>query len=175
MNWIQAAHMEDVAVRLRHVWTLVAFGVVFSLGAVNFYQYNNVRKLEFFMECERERSRINDDQLRENTIRMIADLRDQNIENARSQGRLDGIISAINNLKLSEDNEYNKIWHAGYYNGTETHKQLVDAAYENGYHKATEDGACTAKADAKKAAEAKNKPEVAPQKKPENLDMTTQK
>lgn len=106
---------------------------------------------------------------------MIADLRDQNIENARSQGRLDGIISAINNIKLSEDNEYNKIWHAGYYNGTETHKQLVDAAYENGYHKATEDGACTAKADAKKAAEAKNKPEVAPQKKPENLDMTTQK
>ena len=101
------------------------------------------------MECERERSRINDDQMRDNLVKMITDMREQNIEIARGQGRLDGIVSAINNIKMSDDNEYSRIWHDGYYRGTSQIEQQSESAFEAGYHKATEDGNCTSKPETK--------------------------
>jgi hypothetical protein len=131
----------------------VGFGflsvAVLSLGGLNAYQHTSSKRIEFLMECERERSRINDDQMRDNLVKMITDMREQNIEIARGQGRLDGIVSAINNIKMSDDNEYSRIWHDGYYRGTSQIEQQSESAFEAGYHKATEDGHCSAKPETK--------------------------
>ena len=123
--------------------------VALSLGGVNAYQYSTSRRIEFLYECEKERSRINDDQIRDNILKMIGDIREQNVDIARSQGRMDGIIAAINNMKLDDGNEYSRIWHEGYYRGTSQAEYLAESSYESGYHKATEDGHCTAKSDVK--------------------------
>jgi hypothetical protein len=120
-----------------------------SLGGLNAYQYSSSKRIEFLYECEKERSRINDDQMRDNLLKIIGDVRDQNMEIARGQGRIDGIIAAINNMKLDDANEYTKIWHDGYYRGTSQSEYVAESSYEAGYHKATEDGHCTAKNDVK--------------------------
>ncbi len=131
----------------------VGFGILgivtLGLGGINAYQYSTSRRIEFLYECEKERARINDDQIRDNILKMIGDIREQNVDIARSQGRMDGIIAAINNMKLEDGNEYSKIWHEGYYRGTSQAEFLAESSYEAGYHKATEDGHCTAKADVK--------------------------
>jgi hypothetical protein len=118
---------------------------VITLSGMNIYQFASIKRLEFMRYCSDERSRINGDQLYENTILLINDLRDQNIQNAKGQGKIEGMIAAINNMKPDDQNEYSAIWHAGYYAGTNTNEQAVTSAYESGYHKATEDGHCTAK------------------------------
>lgn len=123
--------------------------VALSLGGLNAYQYSSSKRIEFLFECERERSRINDDQMRDNLVKMIGDMRDQNMEIARGQGRIDGIISAINNIKMEDGNEYSRVWHDGYYRGTSQAEYVAESSYEAGYHKATEDGHCSAKADIK--------------------------
>lgn len=120
-----------------------------SLGGLNAYQYSSSKRIEFLFECERERARINDDQMRDNLVKMIGDMRDQNMEIARGQGRIDGIISAINNIKMEDGNEYSRVWHDGYYRGTSQAEYVAESSYEAGYHKATEDGHCTAKTDVK--------------------------
>lgn len=131
----------------------IGFGILgiatLSLGGLNAYQHTSSKRIEFLMECERERSRINDDQMRDNLVKMITDMREQNIEIARGQGRLDGIVSAINNIKMSDENEYSRIWHDGYYRGTSQIEQQSESAFEAGYHKATEDGHCSAKPENK--------------------------
>ena len=131
----------------------IGFGILgiatLSLGGLNAYQHTSSKRIEFLMECERERSRINDDQMRDNLVKMITDMREQNIEIARGQGRLDGIVSAINNIKMSDENEYSRIWHDGYYRGTSQIEQQNESAFEAGYHKATEDGHCTSKPETK--------------------------
>lgn len=123
--------------------------VALSLGGFNAYQYSHSKRIEFLFECEKERARINDDQMRDNLLKIIGDVREQNMDIARSQGRLDGIIAAINNIKLEDSNEYAKIWHDGYYRGTSQSEYVAESSYEAGYHKATEDGHCTAKTDVK--------------------------
>lgn len=123
--------------------------VTLGLGSINAYQYSNAKRIEFLYECEKERSRINDDQMRDNLLKIIGDVRDQNMDIARGQGRIDGIIAAINNMKLDDANEYTKIWHDGYYRGTSQAEYVAESSYEAGYHKATEDGHCSAKADVK--------------------------
>ena len=123
--------------------------VTLGLGSINAYQYSNAKRIEFLYECEKERSRINDDQMRDNLLKIIGDVRDQNMDIARGQGRIDGIIAAINNMKLDDANEYTKIWHDGYYRGTSQAEYVAESSYEAGYHKATEDGHCSAKADIK--------------------------
>jgi hypothetical protein len=122
----------------------LVFGVI-ALSGMNIYQFASIKRLEFMRYCSDERSRINGDQLYENTILLINDLRDQNIQNAKGQGKIEGMIAAINNMKPDDQNEYSAIWHSGYYAGTNTNEQAVTSAYESGYHKATEDGHCTAK------------------------------
>mgnify|MGYP006287884937 CR=1 FL=1 len=132
---------------------IVGFAVVcfalLGLGATNIYQFTSSKRIEFLYDCERERARINDDQIRDNLLKMITDIREQNIEIARNQGRIDGIISAVNNMKLDDGNEYSRIWHDGYYRGTSQAEYMAESGYEAGYHKATEDGHCTAKTDVK--------------------------
>jgi hypothetical protein len=123
-----------------------AFGfVVLALSGFSYYQNITIQRLEFLRTCSDERSRINNDQLQENLINMISDLRTQTVESAKNQGKIEGIITAVNNMKLDDGNEYNAIWHSGYYAGANTSELQIAVAYEEGYHKATEDGHCTGK------------------------------
>ena len=147
LSWFDPSRKEKT------MSSYVGFGllgvVALGLGGINAYQYSTSKRIEFLYECEKERSRINDDQIRDNILKMIGDIREQNVDIARSQGRMDGIIAAINNMKIDDGNEYSRIWHEGYYRGTSQAEYLAESSYESGYHKATEDGHCTAKSDVK--------------------------
>lgn len=120
----------------------IAFLALFGFA---FWQNIELQRIKFLKSCSDERSRINNDQLNENIMLMVNDLRYQTIESAKNQGKIEGIIAAVNNMKLDEKNEYSQVWHSGYYAGTSTNEQAIASAYEDGYHKATEDGHCTAK------------------------------
>jgi len=125
---------------------IVAGGVFLALlFGFNIYQYNQIKKLEFLRDCAIERSRINSDQLNENLWNAISDVRNNNMETIKGQGKIEGMLAVINNMQLPEGNEYTAIWHSGYYAGNNTSEQQIASAYEQGYHKATEDGNCTAK------------------------------
>lgn len=126
----------------------------------NIIQFQNYQRVAFLRTISEERARINDDQLKENLMIIINDLRLQNIENAKGQGKIEGIIAAVNNMKLDETNEYHAVWHAGYYAGTGTAELQNASAYEEGYHKAIEDGNCPRNSTEKseKIIPASNKP-----------------
>lgn len=149
--------------------------ITLGLGSINAYQYTQSNRIHFLYECEKERSRINDDQIRDNILKMIGDIREQNVDMARNQGRMDGIIAAINNMQLGENNEYNRIWHDGYYRGTSQAEYLAESSYEAGYHKATEDGNCTAKTDVKVINEAAKAAAINLLNKEQKKDITANK
>ena len=72
-------------------------------------------------------------------------------EQLKNQGKIEGILSVVNNAK-PEENEISSIWHSGYYRGLNQVEDVRLMAYEDGYHRATEDGNCPAAIKAQKDA-----------------------
>jgi hypothetical protein len=65
------------------------------------------------------------------------------MENAKGQGKIEGILSIVNNVK-PEENEISSIWHSGYYRGMDQVDYVRTISYEEGYHKACDDMNCPA-------------------------------
>lgn len=69
--------------------------------------------------------------------------RESLMDNARTQGKIEGILSLVNNVK-PESNEISSIWHSGYYRGLDQVDYVREVSYEEGYHKACDDFNCPA-------------------------------
>lgn len=70
-------------------------------------------------------------------------VKNENVEIAKNQGKIEGILTMVNNIK-PETNEISAIWHSGYYRGMDQVEYVRQTAYEDGYHRACDDMSCPA-------------------------------
>ena len=71
----------------------------------------------------------------------VNSVKNENMELAKNQGKIEGIISVVNNIK-PESNDISAIWHSGYYRGMDQVEYVRLTSYEDGYHRACEDISC---------------------------------
>ncbi len=115
---------------------VVSFFIHFTI-----HQHNTIQDLEHFNTVITERSRINDDQLREVMYSMINRSNENDLELAKNQGRSEGILVAIKDPEVTE--EYHELWHDGYYRGMAQNEfsleSVTTSSYEEGYHNGIDD------------------------------------
>lgn len=112
-----------------------------SLVCLNIFTLSILGILYNKQQIIEERSKILSDGYDEVIIKYLADLKkssEQSEQSEKEQARLQGIMSVIFNLKPTE-NDYSKIWHAGYNAGAEVSDFTEYSAYESGYMNACKD------------------------------------
>jgi hypothetical protein len=119
-----------------------------SLG-VNAYQVYKIDKFGSYSNILDQKDRMIQDGYNELLISHINSLRNDQYDSAKSQGKIEGILSTVNNIK-PEDNEISSIWHSGYYRGMDQVDYVRTMAYEDGYHKACDDMNCPINAKTEK-------------------------
>lgn len=131
--------------------SILAFCVI-ALAAFAIFQNNKIEGLSLVNSVNSAGGKLNDDNFREVYYNLLMDIRNNNrqsdVENSKSAGRVDGILSVISNQK-PDSNDFTKIWHEGYYRGM---NQLEDARFEEyvrGYHAACDDLNCPSTAKEK--------------------------
>lgn len=97
--------------------TLLAASFVY-----NVYQTTQVGKLSVIAKASEARESINDDNFRD---AFISTSQRNDIELAKSQGRIEGILLVVSKQKL-EESDYSQIWHDGYYRGLEQAKETKE-------------------------------------------------
>ena len=82
----------------------------------NGYQFYEIDRLKENNEVLTRKDSFMQSGYDELIISHLNDIRQNQIELAKGQGRIEGITSVIHNFK-PEDNAYSEIFHKGYYNG----------------------------------------------------------
>jgi hypothetical protein len=101
------------------IFIIFAAFILIASGAFNIYQYTAISKYKLMYDVITERSRINEDEFREIFVARNNDLRDNTIELARNQGRIEGMIAAGQNMPI-QDSDVSALYHAS-----------ADAGYQN--------------------------------------------
>ena len=122
-------------------YVLYAF-LGFSL-VVNGYQIYRIDTYKDITNLMDQKDRLQQSGYTELLYSQINSHRDGMMENAKSQGKIEGILSVVNNIK-PEENEISSIWHSGYYRGMDQVDYVRTISYEEGYHKACDDMNCPA-------------------------------
>lgn len=88
-------------------------GLLICLLAVVAFQYYQISQLTFLVTISQKTEKINDDNFRD----ILSSFMDKTrIDGEKNQGRLEGMLTAINRDKL-EDFEISQVWHDGYERG----------------------------------------------------------
>jgi len=111
-----------------------------SLGA-NAYQVYRIDNYKTYSDLLDQKDRLTQGGYNELLYSHINSLKNDQFESAKSQGKIEGILSIVNNTK-PEENDISAIWHSGYYRGMEQVDYVRTSSYEDGYHKACEDVNC---------------------------------
>jgi hypothetical protein len=116
-----------------------------TLGSVgyNVYQQDQLKTLSAIKDLAVQKDAMMSDGYNEIMFKYMTELKENDREIYRGQGRIEGILSVVNNFK-PKDNEHSAVWHEGYYKGLAQMEEVRKASYEEGYHKATEDMNCPA-------------------------------
>lgn len=107
------------------------------------YQNAQINRLQLATHLSNESRHLMDDGFKEMFYVTVANLRDNQLENIKNTGKVEGMLAVIANQKPS-DSENAAIWHAGYYRGIDQQNEVAMMAYEDGYHRACDDIACPA-------------------------------
>lgn len=102
-----------------------------SVG-VNLIQFYNNNKISYISEIRKEAGRINQEGFSEVMGAYLQNVRDNTVDNARQQGKLEGIVSLVHKIPPQES-EISSIWHAGYQRGLEQTDFVGEMNYEKGY------------------------------------------
>lgn len=113
-----------------------------SIGA-NIIQQYKASNYDFFEKAMIQKDSLTNNGYQELLISQINQVNNEQYNIAKHQGKIEGILSVVNNSK-PEENEISSIWHSGYYRGLNQVEDVRQMAYEDGYHRATEDIACPA-------------------------------
>lgn len=123
--------------------------LMFVIGALGLWagysQYRADRAAEI-QKLVSESAKLADRDAADALLTVTSNIRENTIENAKLQGRIEGMISVSLNLP-PESNTTSGIWHDGYSRGMSQTKFIEELAYERGYHAATNDGVCPAGKD----------------------------
>lgn len=113
-----------------------------SIGA-NIVQQYKANNFAFFEKAMTQKENLTFSGYQELLMSQLNQVKDEQLNIAKNQGKIEGILSVVNNAK-PEDNEISSIWHSGYYRGLNQVEDVRAMAYEDGYHRATEDISCPA-------------------------------
>lgn len=96
------------------------FAVILAASSLgyNVSQNSQIQKFDLLNKISRERDLLLSNGYEDVTIGYLKGIQEQNLELVRNQGRIEGILSVIQNYK-PEENLASGIWHAGYYRGLE--------------------------------------------------------
>lgn len=122
---------------------LVVYGILALSLAVNAYQVYRIDTYKYVTNILDQKDRLTQSGYSELLYSHINSLKNDQLEAAKSQGKIEGILSMVNNIK-PESNEISSIWHSGYYRGMDQVEYVRTVAYEDGYHKACDDMNCPA-------------------------------
>lgn len=129
----------------RQAFTCLAVLVATGSIGYNVTQKQQIDQLTVVKELTYQKESILANGYTEQVLARLDDLKQNQIELARNQGRIEGIVSVVENFKQDE-NINSGVWHNGYYRGLSQVEDVGRVRYEEGYHKATADGACPAPA-----------------------------
>lgn len=106
--------MKEFVVRNK----MLCFVVVLAVASVgyNVSQQTELGKVSKHKELLRDKESLLQDGYNDVMIGYLREIRDQNLEVARGQGRIEGMLSIINNFK-PDSNLSSAVWHDGYYRG----------------------------------------------------------
>lgn len=110
---------------------VLAFAFVLSVG-INLVQVYNNYKISHISEIRKESSNLSQEGFNEILASYIQNIRDNTVDNARQQGKLEGIISLVNRIPPQES-EISSIWHSGYQRGLEQNEFVAEMNYDKGY------------------------------------------
>lgn len=116
--------------------TFLGFSLI--INAYQIYRIDTYKDITNLMD---QKDRLQQSGYTELLYSQINSHRDGMMENAKGQGRIEGILSIVNNAK-PEENEISSIWHSGYYRGMDQVDYVRTISYEEGYHKACDDMNC---------------------------------
>jgi hypothetical protein len=140
----QKNYAEAVKGQEGYYKNLIISCLIFSVCAIagySIYQHNRIEQLTLLNTLNVSGSKLNDDNFRDVLFTMIHDLRNNNIENSKNIGKVEGILAVATNQK-PDSNEYSKIWHEGYYRGMNQIEEVGASEYVRGYHAACDDLNC---------------------------------
>jgi hypothetical protein len=135
-----------------------AIGILAVSVTLNVYSLGQISRMKEVQSIAYQKDSLISNGYDELVIAYLNELKSNNLEIAKGQGKIEGIIAAALNFK-PEENQHTAIWHAGYNRGSETAEYTRSVYYKEGYHKACEDLNCPAKFD-EKAQDRKKKIEV---------------
>lgn len=102
-----------------------------SVGA-NLIQFYNNNKISYISEIRKEAGKLSQDGFAEVMGAYLQNVRDNTIDNAKQQGKLEGIVSLVHKIPPQES-EISSIWHAGYQRGLEQTDFVSEMQFEKGY------------------------------------------
>ena len=143
----------------------VVYGFLAVSVVINGYQVYRMDNMREVVNLVTQKDQLTQSGYSELLYNHINSLRNDQIEASRNQGKIEGIISVVNNAK-PEANEISSIWHSGYYRGMDQVEFVRVMAYEDGYHRATEDISCPAGNSTNNKTKIGIKPETKPETKP---------
>jgi len=105
------------------------------------FQNYQINKLQMINQITFEARHLTDDSFKELFMITMGNIRDNQMENIKSTGKVEGMLAVISNQK-PQDSETSALWHAGYYRGIDQSQDMAAISYETGYHAALDDISC---------------------------------
>ncbi len=107
---------------MKRLW-IIALLLVCSL-AYNGYSFWQMKRMEMAILILDQKDRLQQQSVDEMMWTRVTEIREGQIENARGQGKIEGMLAVITNQKPNAT-ESNEIWHAGYYRGLDQSKDML--------------------------------------------------
>lgn len=120
---------------------LLAYLAVACVTGFAIYQNAQISKLQMVNQLTNEARHLTDDSFKEMLYVTVSNIRENQVENSKNSGKIEGMLAIISGQKPS-DSEAAAVWHAGYYRGIDQQNEVAAMAYEDGYHKACDDISC---------------------------------
>ena len=121
----------------------VVYAILACSVLTNGYQIYRIDNMKSVQDLLMQKDSLTQSGFNEILYGHINSVKNENIELAKNQGKIEGIISVVNNIK-PESNDISAIWHSGYYRGMDQVEYVRLVSYEDGYHRACEDISCPA-------------------------------
>jgi len=119
------------------------FGFVFFIAVASYagYAHYQLGNMQMINKIGSEARYLTDDSFKELFMITMANIRDNQLENIKNTGKVEGMLAVISNQK-PQDSETSALWHAGYYRGIDQSQDMAAISYETGYHAALDDINC---------------------------------
>lgn len=121
----------------------IVYGILGISIAVNGYQVYRIDTFKQYQNILNQKDSLTQSGYNELLYSHINGIKNENIDMAKNQGKIEGILSVVNNIK-PESNDISAIWHSGYYRGMDQVEFVRQTSYEEGYHRACDDMSCPA-------------------------------